>query len=140
MGQGPIQWTGVPSLRPLSTFRGTSFAFRRIRTSPSRPRNKTDPSSPTRNRYVWNTENGSGGDAFTPSTWVPTTASAGGTTMPTCVSSSPARSIPWLRSEEHTSELQSREKLVCRLLLEKKKKEQYYMCFSNRIKVHIEVM
>src|SRR6266511_3326545 len=27
-----------------------------------------------------------------------------------------------LRSEEHTSELQSREKLVCRLLLEKKKK------------------
>src|SRR5690606_12091287 len=27
----------------------------------------------------------------------------------------------WDRSEEHTSELQSREKLVCRLLLEKKK-------------------
>src|SRR6266511_5072181 len=27
------------------------------------------------------------------------------------------------RSEEHTSELQSREKLVCRLLLEKKKKK-----------------
>src|SRR5690606_41473388 len=29
-----------------------------------------------------------------------------------------------LRSEEHTSELQSRENLVCRLLLEKKKKKQ----------------
>src|SRR2546422_3642576 len=28
----------------------------------------------------------------------------------------------WLRSEEHTSELQSRLHLVCRLLLEKKKK------------------
>src|SRR5690606_35367587 len=28
----------------------------------------------------------------------------------------------WSRSEEHTSELQSRENLVCRLLLEKKKK------------------
>src|SRR5690606_41825326 len=28
-----------------------------------------------------------------------------------------------LRSEEHTSELQSRENLVCRLLLEKKKEE-----------------
>src|SRR5690606_39618606 len=28
-----------------------------------------------------------------------------------------------LRSEEHTSELQSRENLVCRLLLEKKKKD-----------------
>src|SRR5690606_40246533 len=30
-------------------------------------------------------------------------------------------SRPFLRSEEHTSELQSRENLVCRLLLEKKK-------------------
>src|SRR2546422_8522012 len=29
----------------------------------------------------------------------------------------------WRRSEEHTSELQSRLHLVCRLLLEKKKKE-----------------
>src|SRR3712207_9000616 len=28
----------------------------------------------------------------------------------------------WIRSEEHTSELQSRQYLVCRLLLEKKKK------------------
>src|SRR5690606_40711874 len=33
-----------------------------------------------------------------------------------------ARSAAWAaRSEEHTSELQSRENLVCRLLLEKKK-------------------
>src|SRR5690606_42039422 len=31
--------------------------------------------------------------------------------------------MPKLRSEEHTSELQSRENLVCRLLLEKKKKK-----------------
>src|SRR6266550_5213922 len=30
----------------------------------------------------------------------------------------------WRRSEEHTSELQSRLHLVCRLLLEKKKKNQ----------------
>src|SRR5690606_41602540 len=30
---------------------------------------------------------------------------------------------PFIRSEEHTSELQSRENLVCRLLLEKKKKK-----------------
>src|SRR3712207_8075184 len=29
------------------------------------------------------------------------------------------------RSEEHTSELQSRQYLVCRLLLEKKKKQDY---------------
>src|SRR3989442_6848783 len=33
-----------------------------------------------------------------------------------------------LRSEEHTSELQSRPPLVCRLLLEKKKKTQVYNC------------
>src|SRR5437660_9642675 len=32
-----------------------------------------------------------------------------------------------LRSEEHTSELQSRGHLVCRLLLEKKKKHKYYI-------------
>src|SRR5690606_40861362 len=31
-----------------------------------------------------------------------------------------------IRSEEHTSELQSRENLVCRLLLEKKKKTMYH--------------
>src|SRR3712207_9125825 len=31
----------------------------------------------------------------------------------------------WPRSEEHTSELQSRQYLVCRLLLEKKKKQLY---------------
>src|SRR5690349_23455875 len=31
------------------------------------------------------------------------------------------------RSEEHTSELQSRRDLVCRLLLEKKKKKKTYM-------------
>src|SRR5215510_16564109 len=34
----------------------------------------------------------------------------------------PVRPSPCYRSEEHTSELQSRGHLVCRLLLEKKKK------------------
>src|SRR5690606_39833758 len=34
--------------------------------------------------------------------------------------------LPQYRSEEHTSELQSRENLVCRLLLEKKKKNYIY--------------
>src|SRR5436309_8854920 len=41
------------------------------------------------------------------------------------------------RSEEHTSELQSRENLVCRLLLEKKKKKKnrpLHMLSSNRAK------
>src|SRR5256885_7258536 len=40
---------------------------------------------------------------------------------------SPGKSVPgwdWPRSEEHTSELQSPCNLVCRLLLEKKKKKE----------------
>src|SRR3712207_7576130 len=36
----------------------------------------------------------------------------------------PAGAVLELRSEEHTSELQSRQYLVCRLLLEKKKQNQ----------------
>src|SRR5690349_24816145 len=39
--------------------------------------------------------------------------------------SGPARMREPVRSEEHTSELQSRRDLVCRLLLEKKKKKKY---------------
>src|SRR2546422_7395621 len=49
--------------------------------------------------------------------------------------SSPATSGCWrgCRSEEHTSELQSRLHLVCRLLLEKKKKlEQIHHKHANR--------
>src|SRR3989442_8842103 len=38
----------------------------------------------------------------------------------------------WRRSEEHTSELQSRPHLVCRLLLEKKKK---YLCAGGLTKI-----
>src|SRR5690606_40757247 len=53
---------------------------------------------------------GCGGAGMTPAPATPTLASA-------------ARALVLrdLRSEEHTSELQSRENLVCRLLLEKKK-------------------
>src|SRR2546422_4889560 len=39
--------------------------------------------------------------------------------------------IPEVRSEEHTSELQSRLHLVCRLLLEKKKKQVLHSCQSS---------
>src|SRR5436309_8797828 len=41
--------------------------------------------------------------------------------------------IGWvfLRSEEHTSELQSRENLVCRLLLEKKKNQKHPYFLSH---------
>src|SRR3712207_8236471 len=37
------------------------------------------------------------------------------------------------RSEEHTSELQSRQYLVCRLLLEKKKKIDNYIMYSYEL-------
>src|SRR5215475_10749413 len=39
------------------------------------------------------------------------------------------------RSEEHTSELQSRENLVCRLLLEKKKKKRFSRRLDKRVQV-----
>src|SRR5215813_7977235 len=43
---------------------------------------------------------------------------------PRSTSCCPTSSTPAWRSEEHTSELQSRPHLVCRLLLEKKKKQK----------------
>src|SRR3712207_6934028 len=42
------------------------------------------------------------------------------------------------RSEEHTSELQSRQYLVCRLLLEKKKNIKYEMCANPRNLILLE--
>src|SRR5256885_10567647 len=45
----------------------------------------------------------------------------------------PERRRPFRRSEEHTSELQSPCNLVCRLLLEKKKKTQQRVDRSQRL-------
>src|SRR2546430_3363461 len=48
-----------------------------------------------------------------------------------------ARPKPMSRSEEHTSELQSQSNLVCRLLLEKKKKNEHFCASSShRIRIH----
>src|SRR5947207_10171910 len=44
------------------------------------------------------------------------------------------------RSEEHTSELQSHSDLVCRLLLEKKKKKTTNQAVQDRRKVHLMYM
>src|SRR3712207_8838616 len=58
--------------------------------------------------------------------WTPTVASPRSSTEPT--PESLGTSSDWSalkRSEEHTSELQSRQYLVCRLLLEKKKKNNH---------------
>src|SRR5690554_7050495 len=41
----------------------------------------------------------------------------------------------FIRSEEHTSELQSRPHLVCRLLLEKKKKKKIKITKENKKKI-----
>src|SRR3989449_6640414 len=47
-----------------------------------------------------------------------------------------ARASPLMtRSEEHTSELQSRLHLVCRLLLEKKKTENYFHRKARRVRL-----
>src|SRR5215475_8177753 len=57
---------------------------------------------------------------------VPSTSSLNTcSTVPTTLPSAPVTR----RSEEHTSELQSRENLVCRLLLEKKKKTYFFFFF-----------
>src|SRR5258707_10031193 len=47
----------------------------------------------------------------------------GGRLLPRPSRAAPSSLRPDVRSEEHTSEFQSRQYLVCRLLLEKKKKE-----------------
>src|SRR5258707_11045189 len=47
----------------------------------------------------------------------------GGEGVPNVVSENIMEVLGFSRSEEHTSELQSRQYLVCRLLLEKKKKQ-----------------
>src|SRR2546427_1859235 len=50
--------------------------------------------------------------------------------LPTLLFTGPLSAAESNRSEEHTSELQSQSNLVCRLLLEKKKKRRYEERFS----------
>src|SRR5947209_16441285 len=60
-------------------------------------------------------------------------ATASASSCPPCARRSP-------RSEEHTSELQSRQYLVCRLLLEKKKKPLIRAALDNHIYAVISVV
>src|SRR3712207_7403208 len=60
----------------------------------------------------------------------PTTSDAS-VTRPVTTTSAPADRAAAMRSEEHTSELQSRQYLVCRLLLEKKKNIFSTIFFTN---------
>src|SRR3712207_7351547 len=63
-----------------------------------------------------------GGGARCPRARVVSSASAATPTLTLLRQATPRRRIRGARSEEHTSELQSRQYLVCRLLLEKKKR------------------
>src|SRR5690606_39765786 len=61
-----------------------------------------------------------------------------------CDHGSGVRPVAWvcptshpIRSEEHTSELQSRENLVCRLLLEKQKEQTQGPALQNRYGTHL---
>src|SRR2546422_7487829 len=48
------------------------------------------------------------------------------------------RAVPVMRSEEHTSELQSRLHLVCRLLLEKKKRNTEPAVHASSRAIHAD--
>src|SRR5438552_13471327 len=58
----------------------------------------------------------------------PARAVGGGAAAPRCGTERAAAAPPPTRSEEHTSELQSPDHLVCRLLLEKKKTDSSVTC------------
>src|SRR5471030_3466293 len=47
--------------------------------------------------------------------------------------------VVWIRSEEHTSELQSLRHLVCRLLLEKKKHTHYTFRIKNKKNLEMKI-
>src|SRR5437763_4153626 len=53
--------------------------------------------------------------------------------------SRPASSAQYIRSEEHTSELQSPMYLVCRLLLEKKKKKKKKRRITNHSRCNPDI-
>src|SRR5947199_7007291 len=75
-------------------------------------------------------------------TFAPPAPDVAGTPAAGGASSSAKAKLPALRSEEHTSELQSLRHLVCRLLLEKKKitmvlltlvRSLYYLCSETKL-------
>src|SRR3712207_6948152 len=66
-------------------------------------------------------------DSWGADPFIPEATSRPGFHLPT-LDLSTAASLAWERSEEHTSELQSRQYIVCRLLLEKKRRS---VCFCG---------
>src|SRR5687768_18256733 len=72
------------------------------------------------------------------STMMPRSSGIQARGRPRCVRLSVA--VARLRSEEHTSELQSRLHLVCRLLLEKKKKNKHLIHISRTIAQYFDAL
>src|SRR5690606_30897148 len=110
--------TGTP--RPCSCLRHWSLRSAVIITtgivSPKRSRNACATSQPVVPWSRWKSARISSGDRPSSTAIACVRSVAVSTSHPHWPSSA--------RSEEHTSELQSRENLVCRLLLEKKNQEQ----------------
>src|SRR2546429_7227237 len=75
-----------------------------------------------------------GAGSHPPSAAVPPRRRGRRRTVPSCARP-PRHGRTRARSEEHTSELQSRLHLVCRLLLEKKKNKQ-----TNRVNSRLELL
>src|SRR3712207_3156903 len=91
--------------RTVSRKSSCSASYRDRRMAVSVPHSTSDPAGPAQVSGV----------SYPCGHWEPCPPSTGSP-------SPPGRGSPAPRSEEHTSELQSRQYLVCRLLLEKKKK------------------
>src|SRR5690625_6611800 len=114
-----LRTTPTPTLFPYTTLFRSKARNQRSRSVPKRIRPCCQLDPPTRERR-W-IEHSKAPRCRETTSWRATTARAR-TTM----------SIP--RSEEHTSELQSRGHLVCRLLLEKKKKQTDVECDKTQTK------
>src|SRR5256885_8230445 len=74
-----------------------------------------------------------------PAPAISTAAGLAGPMSPATTEGKPKMPLPRMRSEEHTSELQSPCNLVCRLLLEKKKKHQQHELITTSHHNHLRV-
>src|SRR5258708_10748446 len=79
-------------------------------------------------------------DGETVSTGVPATARVGGPADGRRAGRAHAPADRAVRSEEHTSELQSPDHLVCRLLLEKKKNNRATFSLSQVASLHVALV
>src|SRR3712207_8930163 len=105
--------TGRPGTRKVGASQGLVGAAGRERIRSSMP----PPPAGSRSA-AWQPASGEGHQPASTPRWNAATA-------PEASTAAPAEASNARRSEEHTSELQSRQYLVCRLLLEKKKKNTY---------------